>query len=132
MIPSRTRVCLLIPLGTVTTRLREQPERKDAEFKDIAYVNNFAKTDEDRAVFDLIFGLQALGRIYVSPPGQPPARTRALRNALIAAMKDEKFLADAAKTQIEIEPMTVPSPGGVAAIVKFLETLTGEYQGKPL
>ena len=57
-------------------------------------------------MFGLIFGAQALGRVYVSPPGQPEARTKALRAALMATMKDEKFLADAEKTQIDIEPMT--------------------------
>ena len=53
-----------------------------------------------------IFGAQALGRVYVSPPGQPLARTEALREALMATMKDEKFLADAAKAQIDVEPMS--------------------------
>ena len=57
-------------------------------------------------MFGLIFGAQALGRVYVSPSAQPAARTRALRQALAATMKDEKFLADAAKAQIDIEPMT--------------------------
>ena len=68
-----------------------------AELKDIPHVERYAKTDEDRQVFGLIFGAQALGRVYVSPPGQPAARVKALRDALMATMKDEKFLADAAR-----------------------------------
>jgi tripartite-type tricarboxylate transporter receptor subunit TctC len=65
-------------------------------------------------VFDLIFGAQALGRPYVSPPGQPPARTKALRDALIGVMKDEKFLAEANKANIDISPM---SGEDVAALI---------------
>jgi tripartite-type tricarboxylate transporter receptor subunit TctC len=57
-------------------------------------------------VFNLIFGAQTLGRPYVSPPGQPAARTKALRDALMATMKDERFMADAAKAKLDIEPMT--------------------------
>jgi tripartite-type tricarboxylate transporter receptor subunit TctC len=76
------------------------------ELKGLPHVNRYAKTAEDRQVFDLIFGAQALGRVYVSPPGQPAARVKALRDAMMAAMKDDKFLADAAKAKIDIEPMT--------------------------
>ena len=57
-------------------------------------------------MFGLIFGTQALGRIYLSPPGTPAARRNALRAALLAAMKDPQFIADAKKTQIDISPMT--------------------------
>jgi tripartite-type tricarboxylate transporter receptor subunit TctC len=75
-----------------------------AELKGIPHIDSYAKTDEDRQVFNLIFGAQELGRIYVSPPGQPPARTKALRDALAAVLKDAKFLADAAKANIEVVP----------------------------
>jgi tripartite-type tricarboxylate transporter receptor subunit TctC len=76
------------------------------ELKGIPHVDRYAKSDEDRQVFNLIFGAQTLGRPYVSPPGQPAARTKALRDALMATMKDEKFMADAAKAKLDIEPMT--------------------------
>ncbi|MBM3530514.1 MAG: hypothetical protein FJX62_20730 [Alphaproteobacteria bacterium] len=76
------------------------------ELKGIPHVDTFAKTDQDRQVFGLIFGAQSLGRVYVSPSGQPAARTKVLRAALAAAMKDKEFLADAEKTKIDVEPMT--------------------------
>ena len=76
------------------------------DLKGIPHVENYAKTDEDREVFGLIFGAQAIGRVYASPPGQPAARTEALRNAMMALTKDEKFLADAARANIDIDPMT--------------------------
>ena len=80
--------------------------KPQAELKGIPHVDRYAKTDEDRQVFDLIFGAQALGRVYVSPPGQPEARTNALRDALMATMKDDKFLADATKAKIDVDPMS--------------------------
>ena len=72
----------------------------------VPHVNSFARTDDERQLFDLIFGAQALGRPFASPPGQPAERTRALRAALMTTMQDEAFLADAARTQIVIDPMS--------------------------
>ena len=80
--------------------------KPQAELKGIPHVDRYAKTDEDRQVFDLIFGAQAIGRVYASPPGQPPERVKALRNAMMTTLKDDKFLADAAKAKIDIDPMT--------------------------
>jgi tripartite-type tricarboxylate transporter receptor subunit TctC len=80
--------------------------KPSAELKGLPHVDSFAKTEEDKHVFGLIFGAQSLGRVYVGPPGQPETRVKALRDALMATMKDEKFLADAAKAKIDIDPMT--------------------------
>jgi tripartite-type tricarboxylate transporter receptor subunit TctC len=84
-------------------QLSGQPQ---PEFKGAPHVDAFPKTDEERQLFEVVFGAQALGRIYVSPPGVPAARRDALRAAFMATMKDPQFLADAEKTQIDIEPMT--------------------------
>jgi tripartite-type tricarboxylate transporter receptor subunit TctC len=80
--------------------------RKQPYLKGIPHVDDFAKTDADRQVFGLIFGTQALGRIYLSPPGIPNVRRDALRAALLATAKDPQFVADAKKTGIDIDPMT--------------------------
>jgi tripartite-type tricarboxylate transporter receptor subunit TctC len=80
--------------------------RKQPELKGIPHVDDYAKNESDQQTYGLIFGTQALGRIYLSPPGTPTARRNALRAALLAAMKDPQFVADATKTQIDISPMT--------------------------
>ncbi len=64
------------------------------------------KSDDDRQVHALIFGIQALGKTYAAPPGIPAERRDALRAAFVAAIKDPAFVADARKTQIDISPMT--------------------------
>jgi tripartite-type tricarboxylate transporter receptor subunit TctC len=80
--------------------------RKAPNLKGIPHVDDYAKSEEDHQVYGLIFGTQALGRIYLSPPGTPEARKQALRQALATTMKDSSFLEDATKTRIDIDPMT--------------------------
>jgi tripartite-type tricarboxylate transporter receptor subunit TctC len=107
-----------LPMSTITSFWRDDYEsgnfkpiiqlsgRKQAELKDVPHVDDYARSDEDRQVYGLIFGTQALGRIYLSPPAMPEARKVALRKALLDTMKDREFIADATKTQIDISPMT--------------------------
>jgi tripartite-type tricarboxylate transporter receptor subunit TctC len=80
--------------------------KPDPELKGLPHISSYAKSAEDKKVFNLVFGAQALGRFYFSPPGQPEARTKALRTALMATMKDKDFLVDAEKTKISVNPMT--------------------------
>ena len=107
-----------LPMSTITAFWRDDYEsgnfkpiiqlsgRKGQEgLKDVPHVDDYAKSEDDRQVYGLIFGTQALGRIYVSPPAMPAARKAALRSALLATMKDPQFIVDAAKTQIDISPM---------------------------
>jgi tripartite-type tricarboxylate transporter receptor subunit TctC len=46
-----------------------------------------------------------MGRPFVAPPGVPPERLAALREAFMATMKDPEFLADAEQAQLEIDPV---------------------------
>jgi tripartite-type tricarboxylate transporter receptor subunit TctC len=72
----------------------------------VEHVYDHAKTDEDRQVFDLIFGILRLGKIFAAPPGVPADRVAALRSAFTAAMKDPELLAEAAKQRLDISPAT--------------------------
>jgi tripartite-type tricarboxylate transporter receptor subunit TctC len=66
----------------------------------------FAKTDEDRQVMELIYSQNVFGRPYVLPPGVPPGRVAALRQAFMAALKDKDLLAEAEKSRFEVGPMS--------------------------
>jgi tripartite-type tricarboxylate transporter receptor subunit TctC len=46
-----------------------------------------------------------MGRPYVAPPGAPADRAEALRKAFMATMQDPEFLAEAEKSQLEINPV---------------------------
>jgi hypothetical protein len=88
-------------------RLQGDPaaERQAASgARGVPHVDRYAKTAEDEQVFGLIFGAQALGRIYGSTPGIPAARSNALRAAFMATMNDPQFLSDAARSQIDVNP----------------------------
>jgi len=67
---------------------------------------DFAKTDEQRQIFKLIFARQVMGRPFLAPPAIPRDRAEALRAAFAATMKDQEFLADAEKSQLEITPVS--------------------------
>ena len=72
----------------------------------VAHAYAYAKTDEDRQVFDLIFGATSLGRPMAAPPAVPAARVMALRAAFTAAMNDPKFKADADQARLDISPIS--------------------------
>lgn len=76
------------------------------DLKTIPHVYEYAKTDEERQVFDLIFGAQGLGRSFVAPPGVASERVAVLRAAFEAAMKDPDLIAEADKVQLDLRPQT--------------------------
>jgi tripartite-type tricarboxylate transporter receptor subunit TctC len=47
-----------------------------------------------------------MGRPYAAPPGLPGDRLKLLRDSFMATMKDPKFLADAKKSKLEIDPVS--------------------------
>jgi len=65
-----------------------------------------AKSDPDRQAMTMLFARTEYGRPYFLPPEVPAARVEALRRAFDATMRDPAFVSDAAKLQLEIDPMT--------------------------
>jgi tripartite-type tricarboxylate transporter receptor subunit TctC len=64
------------------------------------------KTAEDRQLFELLYARQAYGRPFLTPPDVPAERVKALRVAFEATMKDAEFLAEAKKTNVDIDPVS--------------------------
>ena len=79
---------------------------KHPELPDVPSVLDFAKTDEQRAILKMVFARQVMGRPYVAPPNVPADRIAALREAFTATMQDKDFLAEADKTQLELNPVS--------------------------
>ena len=52
--------------------------------------------------FELLYARQNYGRPYMAPPGVPPARIAALRNAFAAVFKDPGFQADVEKQKLDV------------------------------
>ena len=100
-------VCALL-MSTITSAWREDYECRQfppdhpalgprARRHDLPHVDDYVKSDDDRQVHALIFGIQALGKTYAAPPGIPAERRDALRAAFVAAIKDPAFVADAGR-----------------------------------
>ena len=63
---------------------------------------DFATTQRETQILNLIFARQLWGRPYNVGPGVPKARVDALRAAFIKTMKDPKFLKDAKRQKLEL------------------------------
>lgn len=79
---------------------------KHPELPDVPLVTDFAKTDEQRQILKMVFARQVMGRPFLAPPNVPADRVAALRTAFMATMKDKDFLAEAAKTDLEVNPVS--------------------------
>jgi tripartite-type tricarboxylate transporter receptor subunit TctC len=117
-----------------TARVGSGPQLKSGEFKiimqlalekhpdlqNVPLVLDLVKTEEDRALFNLIFARQAMGRPVVAPPGLDPRILAALRKGFDETLKDKEFLAEADRIGLEINHV-----GGaeVEALVKKLYAL---------
>jgi tripartite-type tricarboxylate transporter receptor subunit TctC len=80
--------------------------KRNAELPDVPLMMDLAKTEADRAALNMMFGRTEYGRPYFLPPDVPAERVQALRRAFDATMKDPAFLAEAAKLQLQVDPMT--------------------------
>jgi hypothetical protein len=78
---------------------------KNAKMPTVPFVMDYAKSEEDRQILRLIFGWLDLERPIAMPPGTPPERVKAVRDAFDLAMKDPELLADAEKMKLSIDPM---------------------------
>jgi tripartite-type tricarboxylate transporter receptor subunit TctC len=67
---------------------------------------DLATTPQDRQVTQLILANLAMSRPFVAPPGVPPERIKALRDAFDATAKDPAFLAAAQKAGRDISVYT--------------------------
>ena len=85
------------------------------ELPGVPSVYDFAKSDADRQVLDLLFGWRVLGRPIAAPPGVPADRLAALRKAFLDTMNDKRFVADAAKAQLDIAPASGEEVAGLVA-----------------
>jgi len=70
----------------------------------VARVYDYAKTPEQRQVFDIAFGLHTLGRPLLAPPGLSPERVHALRAAFAKTIADRDYLADLQKLGLTTTP----------------------------
>jgi hypothetical protein len=83
--------------------------------KDLPYIGNFAKTDEQKAILDVLTAAGELGRPYIVSPKVPADRVAALRAAFDATVTDKDYLAEAAKALMPVFPISGGEAEKIAA-----------------
>ncbi len=90
----------VVPFVSFTTRrLPEMP-------KDLPFIGDFAKTEEQKEVLNIVIAAGELGRPYIVSKQVPADRVAVLRKAFEATMKDQAFLAEASKQGLPVDPAT--------------------------
>jgi tripartite-type tricarboxylate transporter receptor subunit TctC len=79
---------------------------RSAELAGVPTMLELAKSDADRQAMTMLFARTEYGRPYFLPPDVPAERVAALRHAFDATMKDAAFIAEAAKLQFDVDPLT--------------------------
>src|SRR5262249_8520249 len=80
--------------------------KRHAELADAPSMLELAKNEADRRALLMLVARTEYGRPYFLPPEVPVARVAALRRAFDATMHDPAFVADAAKLQLDVDPMS--------------------------
>ena len=72
----------------------------------VPLIMDFAKTEEEKQIFKLIFARQPMGRPFLAPPGIPAERVTTLRKAFMDTLNDREFRAEAERMKLEINPVS--------------------------
>lgn len=78
---------------------------KDPALPDTPLLLDLATSARQRQIVSLAVAPQALARPFAVPPGAPAERLEALRLAFDKTMRDPDFLADAAKSNLDVHPL---------------------------
>jgi tripartite-type tricarboxylate transporter receptor subunit TctC len=79
---------------------------KHPELPDVPLLLDLAPDDATRQVLKVIVASQVFARPFAAPPGLPPERTAALRQAFEQTVKDPQFLAEAKRMGLEVRPVS--------------------------
>jgi tripartite-type tricarboxylate transporter receptor subunit TctC len=91
--------------GSITLLL-QSGLTNDPELPNVPNALDFAKSESDRKVIELFLTQKTVARPVIAPPGVPAERLAILRNAFVSLAKDPEFLAEAEKSNLEVEPMS--------------------------
>jgi tripartite-type tricarboxylate transporter receptor subunit TctC len=79
---------------------------KDPDLPNVPLIMELTKDPEKLQILKLFVSAHEFARPYAAPPGIPPERAAALISAFQATMKDDGFLAETAKHQMEVAPVS--------------------------
>lgn len=96
---------------------------KSAEFPDVPWALDLAKTPEDRQMLRLMFAPLGLSNAFLAPPGLPAERTTVIRKAFLDTLADKDIQKEASLLLGNV----APSPTSGEAMQKLL----GEIYATP-
>lgn len=79
--------------------------KRDPELPNVPLLTELAKNEAERQVFALLSSTVIVGRPILTTPEVPADRVAALKSAFAKTMVDKDYLADAAKANLEVNPM---------------------------
>ena len=79
---------------------------KEPALPDVPLLLDLPVKEADRPLLEFMSRSAAVGRPLGTTPGVPAERVAALRHAFEAMIKNPEFIADAARSQVDIRPMT--------------------------
>jgi tripartite-type tricarboxylate transporter receptor subunit TctC len=79
--------------------------KKDPDLPDVPLLLDLARNDTERQMFEFVASNIAMERPFAAPPRIPSARLKAYRDAFEKMWNDEEFIAEAAKRDMDIDPL---------------------------
>jgi tripartite-type tricarboxylate transporter receptor subunit TctC len=80
--------------------------KRAADLPDVPLMSELAPNEEARQVLTFLSSDMGIARAFATTPGTPPERVAALRKAFADMLKDPEFIADTAKSQMDMSPST--------------------------
>lgn len=93
--------------GRVSVLMQAGLER-NPEIPNVPFALDLARSPQDRQILELFLAPNTIGRPFAAPPETPPDKVLALRAAFDAMVKDEAFVGDARKANMDLSPVSGP------------------------
>jgi len=70
----------------------------------VPFVNDLAKSEDDRRAIEFLYAGQGIGRPFFAPPGLAPELHAMMRAAFAATMRDPEFIAEVRQRKLTLAP----------------------------
>ena len=70
----------------------------------VPFINDLAKSEDDRKAIEFLYAGQGIGRPFFAPPGLAPDVFKMMRAAFNATMTDAEFIADVTQRKLTLQP----------------------------
>jgi tripartite-type tricarboxylate transporter receptor subunit TctC len=92
-----------ISSGTVNV-LFQGGVKPNPDIKDVPFVNDLAKSEDNRRAIEFLYAGQGIGRPFFAPPALAPEVHKMMRTAFSATMQDPEFIAEAKQRKVTLAP----------------------------